>query len=91
LQEVSDEDIQLIEKLSPKLKILGSSVNLQLAYAIDTLFNAATMPFVLLLEKDWEVTVGVTLIAMDNYIYHHINLNMDIWHRVKLLVVVKIV
>ena len=58
LQEVSDEDIQSIEKLSPKFKILGSSSNLQLAYAIDTLFNAATMPFVMLLEKDWEVTVG---------------------------------
>ena len=58
LQEICDDDIKLIEKLSPKFKILGSSANLQLAYAIDTLFSAAAMPFVLLLEKDWEITVG---------------------------------
>jgi hypothetical protein len=57
LQELSDGDIESIEKLSPKFKILGSSANLQLAYAIDTLFNAATMPFIMLLEKDWEITV----------------------------------
>jgi len=58
LQEISDDDIVSIEKLSPKFKILGSSANLQLAHAIDILFNAATMPFVMLLEKDWEITVS---------------------------------
>ena len=57
LQEISDEDIEIIETLSPKFKILGSSSTLHQAYAIDTLFNAASMPFILLLENDWEITV----------------------------------
>lgn len=51
LQEINDEDIESIENISPKIKIFGSSSNLHLAYAIDTLFNAAAMPYILLLEK----------------------------------------
>jgi hypothetical protein len=58
LQEISDDDTEIIEKLSTKFKVLGSSENLRLAYAIDILFNSASMPYILFLENDWEITVG---------------------------------